>query len=163
MTKMLLFTKFITCRFIWLPSWTFCLSTSAGELNSLFSSNITIFVIGRRRTWVRPGTCLSKTLRVTVHTTFFSSVSILTILAIGHWFSWQSSFNSTICISAETLFSTCSKFIQQCLEHVPIVFWNTDLWTKFSKWWHNYTRFQGEKIAWWYRCRGVCITKSLHS
>ena len=144
MTKMLLFITFIMCHFIWLLEdgtylghsvW----GSSVGESNSLFPTNITIFVIEQQRTWVRPGVFLSTMGRVTVCTTLFLSVS-LTILAIGHWFCF---FNSTIsptvkfgvcffhfwlgCRLWGTLFSTCSKILQQYVEHDAIVFWNIGL------------------------------------
>ena len=99
------------CCFIWLPSWTFCLGSSVGESNSLFPTNITSFVIGQQRTWVQPDVFLSTRRRVTVCTKFFSSVSIVTILAIGHWICWHLSFNSTI--SPTVKFGVC--FFHFCL------------------------------------------------
>ena len=54
---------------------------------------------------------LSTTWIVTVHTAFFSSVLILTILAIGHWFHWHLSFNSII--SPTVKFGVC--FCHFCL------------------------------------------------
>ena len=115
MTKLLLFIKFITCRFIWLPKDGSHLGHSAwapllGNRTHYFQPT-SQFIIGRRRTWVRPGGFLSTTRRVTVRTTFFSSVSILTIPAIGHWFRWHSFFNSTT--SPTVKFGVC--FFNFCL------------------------------------------------
>ena len=112
----------------WLPSWTSGSGSSIVESISLFPTNITIFVIQLWRTWVWPGTFLSTTKRVTVHTNFFSSVSMLAILAIGHWFHWHSSFNSTISPTKKFgIFSTCSEILQHFVEQLAIVLWNTDL------------------------------------
>ena len=88
---MLLFTKFIKYRFTWLPLDYSHLGHSVWapllrESNSSFPTNITIFVVGRRKIWVQPDTFLSATWSVTVSTTFFSPDSILIILAFGHWF-----------------------------------------------------------------------------
>ena len=94
----------------WLSSWTFSLGSFVGESNSLFPTNITIFVIGQQRTWLPPDTFLSTAWSATVHTAFFSSVLIVTILAISHWFCWHSS-NSTI--SSTVKFGVC--FCHFCL------------------------------------------------
>ena len=148
MTGMLLFTKFITCHFIWLPqdkslSWKFSLGFSVGESNLSFSINIAIFIIGEQRTREQPGTFLSTTWSVTKCTTFFSSVSILELLPSATDFVYicpltvlyyrrsNLIFAFTIFVwvvgSEEILFSTCSKILLKFVEHVTIVFWNTVL------------------------------------
>ena len=64
------------------------MAPSDGESNS-FSTSRTSLVIGRFKIWLGPP-FLSATLSVTLHTSFFASASIPTILDIGHWFQWQS-------------------------------------------------------------------------
>ena len=57
-------------------------------------------VIGRFKIWLGPP-FLSAALSVTLCTSFLASVSILTILAIGYWFQWQSSLSKKISPAAK--------------------------------------------------------------
>ena len=99
MTKMLLFTKFITCRFIWLPQdgsrlghsvW----ATLLGNQTHYFQPTSQLLLLdGKELGFDQLHFNNAKSSR---RATFFSSVLVLTILAIDNWFRWHSSFNSTI-------------------------------------------------------------------
>ena len=77
----------------------FVIAPSDGESNS-FSTIRTSLVTGRFKIWLGPP-FLSATRSVTLRTSFFPSTSIPTVLAIGHWFQWQSSLSKTISPTAK--------------------------------------------------------------
>ena len=60
--------------------------------------------------------------------TGFAYIRPLTVLYIQQW---NVVFTFVIFVwvvgSEETLFSICSKILQQCVEHVAVIFWNTDV------------------------------------
>ena len=118
MNGMLLFTKVITCCFIWLDSEDSHLANSVwnlplGNRNHHFQNHHHIFRYRMKKNLSKPGIFLSATWSVTARKTFLSSVSILKILAIGHWFLWHSCWNSNI--SSTVKFGVCfSHFCLVC-------------------------------------------------
>ena len=77
----------------------FVMAPSVRESNS-FSTSRTSLIIGRFKIWLGP-LLLSATQNVMLHTSFVASGSIPTILAMGHWFQWQSSLTKTISPTAK--------------------------------------------------------------
>ena len=78
------------------------MAPSDGESNS-FSTSRTSLVIGSFKIWLGPS-FLSTSRSVMLRTSFFASPSILNVLAIGHWFRWQSFLSKTISPTANFWF-----------------------------------------------------------
>ena len=76
------------------------MAPSDRESNSFSASKPSLF-IGHFKIRLGPP-FLSAIQSVTLHTSFFASASISTILAIGHWFRWQSSLSKTMSTTAKS-------------------------------------------------------------
>ena len=77
----------------------FVMAPSVRESKS-FSTSRTSLIVGHFMIWLGP-LLLSATQNVMLHTSFVASASIPTILAIGHWFQWQSSLTNMISPTAK--------------------------------------------------------------
>ena len=94
----------------------FVMNPSDEESNS-FSTSRSSLVIGRFKIWLGPPFLLA-TQSVMLRTSFFASASIPAILAIGHWFQWQSSLSKMISLTEKFWI----LFFHICLQGVIQIF-----------------------------------------